>query len=171
VEYTLRIDNQNLEIHCETEGDDRFRFSIGGQEYGVAAKAIDRSRLHLVVNGQGVNAFLAEAKRGKTVGIGGEVFCIEDADNQDGGMDASGGAEETAQEITPPMPSVVVRALVKEGDRVDKGQAVIVVSAMKMETTLTAPFAGRVIRVHVKEGDQVAAGQILVDLEPLSEEN
>jgi biotin carboxyl carrier protein len=170
VEYTLRIDNEDLAVHCEIEGDDRFRFSIEGQDYDVSATAIDRSRLYLAVNGQGSNVFLAEAKRGKTVGIGGEVFFIEEAEDGDKGIDAS-GAEETVREITPPMPSVVVRTLVKEGDQVDKGQAVIVVSAMKMETTLTAPFKGRVTQVHVKEGDQVAVGQILVDLEPLPEEN
>jgi biotin carboxyl carrier protein len=67
--------------------------------------------------------------------------------------------------VTPPIPSVVVRILVAEGDRVEKGKGVVVVSAMKMETTLQAPFAGTVLKVNVAEGDKVMPGEILVNIE------
>jgi biotin carboxyl carrier protein len=63
------------------------------------------------------------------------------------------------------MPSVVERIMVAEGDLVEKGQSVIVVSAMKMEATLQAPFKGKVLKINVAEGDKVMPGQILVDIE------
>ena len=63
------------------------------------------------------------------------------------------------------MPSVVVRIMVAEGNEVEKGQGVVVVSAMKMETTLQAPFKGRVLKINVAEGEKVMPGQILVDIE------
>jgi 3-methylcrotonyl-CoA carboxylase alpha subunit len=62
------------------------------------------------------------------------------------------------------MPSVVMAALVKVGDLVEKGQEVVVLSAMKMETTLRAPFRGRVIKINAHVGDKVMPGEILVDL-------
>jgi len=67
--------------------------------------------------------------------------------------------------VTPLTPSVVVSVLVKEGDLVEMGQKVVVLSAMKMEVTLTVPFAGKVIGINAAEGDKVAPGQILVDIE------
>jgi biotin carboxyl carrier protein len=63
------------------------------------------------------------------------------------------------------MPSLVISVLVKAGDTVEKGQGVVVVSAMKMETTLMAPYAGKVRSVNVAEGDKAAPGDILVDIE------
>jgi len=58
-----------------------------------------------------------------------------------------------------------VRIMASPGDRVEKGQAVAVVSAMKMETTLQAPFTGTVTRVNTAEGEKVMPGQILMDIE------
>jgi biotin carboxyl carrier protein len=69
------------------------------------------------------------------------------------------------------MPSVVERIMVAEGDLVEKGQSVIVVSAMKMEATLQAPFKGKVLKINVAEGDKVMPGQILADIEREEEES
>ena len=63
------------------------------------------------------------------------------------------------------MPSVVECIMVAEGDLVEKGQSVIVVSAMKMETTLQAPFKGKVLKINVAQGDKVMPGQILAEIE------
>jgi len=63
------------------------------------------------------------------------------------------------------MPAVVISIPVSEGDVVEKGQAVVIVSAMKMETTLTAPFNGTVKKINTTEGDKVMPGDILVDID------
>ena len=63
------------------------------------------------------------------------------------------------------MPAVVVSVLVNAGDQVNQGDGVIVVAAMKMETTLTAPYDGKVIKINASEGDNVMPGDILVDIE------
>ncbi len=63
------------------------------------------------------------------------------------------------------MPSVVVRVLVKEGDRVVKGQGLVVVTAMKMETTLKAPHSGVVRKVNTYPEAKVMPGDILVEIE------
>ncbi len=62
----------------------------------------------------------------------------------------------------PTTPAVVVRVLVAPGDRVVWGQAVVVVSAMKMETTLCAPRDGVVQEVHATVGARVRPGDVLV---------
>ena len=54
-----------------------------------------------------------------------------------------------------------------EGDIVKKSQPLIIVAAMKMETTLTAPYDGKVAKINVAEGDKVGARQVLIDLDRL----
>lgn len=60
------------------------------------------------------------------------------------------------------MPGNVLRVEVEPGDRVVKGQAVLVLEAMKMEHRITAPADGVVAAVQVEKGRQVDAGAVLV---------
>ena len=63
------------------------------------------------------------------------------------------------------MPGNVVDVLVKEGDTVKSGQAVLVTEAMKMESEVHANIAGTVKAVHVAKGDRVTPGEILIEIE------
>jgi len=69
-----------------------------------------------------------------------------------------------AATLAAPMPGLVVRVLVKEGDAVRAGQGLIVLEAMKMENELKAAGGGTVARVHVTAGDKVERGASLVTL-------
>lgn len=60
-----------------------------------------------------------------------------------------------------PMPGKVVAVPVKAGDPVKKGQAVVVIEAMKMEQALTAPYDGVVASIGFNVGDQVGADAVL----------
>lgn len=64
-----------------------------------------------------------------------------------------------------PMPSLVVDVRVKLGDRVEKGQAIIVLESMKTETVLRADAAGVVKAVGCKNGEMVEEGRELVEIE------
>lgn len=67
--------------------------------------------------------------------------------------------------ISTPMPGKVVRIPVKEGDKVDKGDTVIVISAMKMESEYKSPVDGVVKRIYVQEGQTINGNQPLVEIE------
>ena len=60
-------------------------------------------------------------------------------------------------EVTPPMPGKVLELYVHEGDRVSRGQPLLVLEAMKMRNEIVSPSAGRVSRLRVKPGDFVPA--------------
>ncbi|OSD01096.1 hypothetical protein PYCCODRAFT_1478637 [Trametes coccinea BRFM310] len=68
-----------------------------------------------------------------------------------------------------PMPSVVVEVRVKEGERVEAGQPVVVLESMKTETVLRAPVAGVVRAVGCKKGEMVEEGRELVDVEEVED--
>jgi pyruvate carboxylase len=59
----------------------------------------------------------------------------------------------------------VVSPLVAEGDRVESGQAVARIEAMKMEASITAPMAGVVKRLLIADTCQAAGGDVLLVLE------
>jgi acetyl/propionyl-CoA carboxylase alpha subunit len=77
----------------------------------------------------------------------------------------SARAAEHAGSLAAPMPGRVRRTLVKEGERVEKGQVVLVLEAMKMEHAIRAPGAGVVARFFHGEGDLVDAGTELAVIE------
>ncbi|KAG6879320.1 hypothetical protein C0992_003537 [Termitomyces sp. T32_za158] len=64
-----------------------------------------------------------------------------------------------------PMPSLVVDVRVKVGDRVEVGQAVVVLESMKTETVLRANTAGTVKAIGCKNGEMVEEGRELVDID------
>jgi len=74
---------------------------------------------------------------------------------------SSGGGES----IKAPMPGTVFKLLVKEGDKVEAGQAVIILEAMKMENELQAEKGGTVTQVAVTEGEKVDEGSVLIVIE------
>ena len=76
---------------------------------------------------------------------------------------AAPGAEQSA--LTAPMPGTVIRVAVAPGDSVAPRQTLLVLEAMKMETTVVSPYQATVRAVHVAEGDRVAGGALLVELE------
>ncbi len=71
--------------------------------------------------------------------------------------------------ITAPMPGRIVALKVRPGQQVKRGQALLVMEAMKMEHTLTAPDDGRVQAVHYQVGESVEEGKELVSLAAESE--
>ncbi|WP_394647453.1 biotin carboxylase N-terminal domain-containing protein [uncultured Sphingomonas sp.] len=64
-----------------------------------------------------------------------------------------------------PMPGLLVRLDVAKGDRVEAGQALAVVEAMKMENILRAEKAGTVAAVEARAGDSLAVDQVILELE------
>ena len=62
------------------------------------------------------------------------------------------------------MPGVVIKLLVKEGDKVAKDQPLLILEAMKMQNEIAAPAEGTVKALHVREGQAVASGAKLVTL-------
>ncbi|MGZ8192691.1 MAG: sodium-extruding oxaloacetate decarboxylase subunit alpha [Methylobacter sp.] len=67
------------------------------------------------------------------------------------------------------MPCNILEVLVKVGQHVSAGQAVLVTEAMKMETEITAPIAGTVKAVHVVKGEAANPDEVLIEIAPLSD--
>jgi len=76
------------------------------------------------------------------------------------GMDTAMGKK--INEIKAPMPGLVLRIPINEGDSVSKGEGLLVLEAMKMENSIKAPGDVVVSKIHVKPGQAVEKNQLLV---------
>lgn len=76
-----------------------------------------------------------------------------------------GGGSSHPGKIIAPMPGKVIKVAVTKGAEVSRGEALVILEAMKMEYTLTADIDGRAAAVQCRAGDQVTLGQVLVQLE------
>ena len=124
---------------------------------------------HLTTDG-GSDVLVVEAVgRGLwAVGFQGERHELEVVDERTrhirsltgGGAKAGGPAV-----LKAPMPGMVMKVAVEEGQRVEAGAALVVLEAMKMENELRAPAAAVVKGVKVKAGQAVEKGQVLVEFE------
>ncbi|OHB74539.1 MAG: hypothetical protein A2Z34_06230 [Planctomycetes bacterium RBG_16_59_8] len=65
-------------------------------------------------------------------------------------------------EIRAPIPGMVRKVLVREGDEVKKGAPILTLDAMKLENEIAAPVDGTVRSIHVQGGSPVEKDQILV---------
>jgi len=62
------------------------------------------------------------------------------------------------------MPGTVVKVIVEKGERVEKGDHLMITEAMKMETTVQAPFSGVVKDIYVQSGEAIQTGDLLIEM-------
>ena len=79
-------------------------------------------------------------------------------------MASASAAPACGQEVTAPMPGLVLRLEVKEGQAVKKNQLVMVMEAMKMENEIYAPCDGTIGKIAVAAGQQLTAGDLLMTI-------
>jgi len=137
-----------------------FDVSVGDTDYAVSVFADGADDTDLEINGRRVSQSLtADVDRWLVHGAGGDIE-FEELPR----FPVAGGAE-FAGGLVAPMPGNVTATHVAEGDRVEEGQLLLILEAMKMEHRITAPIAGTVSQMRAAVGDQVDNGELLVVLE------
>lgn len=89
----------------------------------------------------------------------------EEGNAAQGAADDLANAPITGPTVTAPMPGNVLRFMVKAGDKVTRGQTVVILEAMKMENSITSDYTGVVKRLLVKEGSSVAADAPMIEIQ------
>ncbi|MBN2829528.1 MAG: biotin/lipoyl-binding protein [Candidatus Cloacimonetes bacterium] len=137
-------------------------------------------RYNLKINGEKYNAYIVSFhENGAVVEVNGNKFSVEFVNDDCNTIpviertqkelpEVPRFKEPTAEDgkIFSPIPGVIVKSLVSEGDNVKKGQPVIILEAMKMESEIPAPVSGKVEKIHVKDKAPVQEGQLLASIIP-----
>lgn len=128
----------------------QFHFIINAKSYNIDVLKIDREEKSLILK---VNT---------------ERFQLKLKDKYDEllhnlGLDESNSKK--VKEIKAPMPGMVLKVIANEGDTVKKGDAILVLEAMKMENILKSPSDGVIKKVMVSKGMVVEKSQLLIQFQ------
>jgi len=77
----------------------------------------------------------------------------------------SAGGSKKLKEIKAPMPGLVLKVDINEGDLLKEGDTALILEAMKMENVIKSTSEVVVKKIHVKEGDTIEKGQLMVSFE------
>ena len=116
---------------------------------------------------EGVYTVTVEGQRYTvTVSDGGDIDGIKPLDGEAPAAPGAAPAAPTGdgEPVPAPLAGNIFEVLVKPGQRVEEGERVLVLEAMKMETDVAAPRAGTVAEVRGKPGDAVAVGDVLLTI-------
>ncbi len=98
------------------------------------------------------------------VSDGGDVTAIVGAAGAATGTPSSAVAATGGEPVTAPLAGTVVKMLVQPGQQVSEGESIVILEAMKMETSVSAPKAGQIVELKAKSGDSVTVGDVLLTL-------
>lgn len=138
---------------------------LNGERLELDAQRISAQAVSLLINGKSCRALVARDKKKIFVAVGSHHFCLEEPDQGTDLASIRGSAPGEVQgTIKAPMPGLVIKVNVVDGSKVNAGDGLVVVEAMKMEHEMRAAFNAIVEKVYVKAGQQVDALQPLVEL-------
>ena len=150
--YEFRIDGEIVEVTL-SKNDDVWTLS------GNNASILPDGRIKVEMS-DGTVHFAHSAKVGDTwwIHLSGHIFCIERI--EPGATQDQGDAS-----LSAPMPGKILQVLVKEGQKVEPGQALMILEAMKMEHRIVASEEGIINSIFFSEGDQVQQGIPLLKMD------
>lgn len=155
------------EFQVETDKEKKL---VNGKEINANIIEIRDGKFHILVKNKSYSAEIVEiihAEKKVTVKINQTVYHVLVRDKYDEllrelGMDNAN--TKLAADVKAPMPGLVLNVMVEPGQLIKKGDAIVVLEAMKMENILKASADGEVKKIHVKKGDKVEKNQVMVNL-------
>lgn len=160
--FKLGEAEHNVEL---SRGAGGYRLHFGEQVISTDLKAAPDGRAWLTLGEQHIEVVIATRGDQVFVHLNGEAYelhyqhpLVRLAAQGHGAADSS---------VRAPMPGAVVSVSVKAGDAVSKGQTLLVMESMKMETTIIAPRDGVIEAVHFEKGQTFDRDALLLTLEPM----
>lgn len=136
----------------------KYDFTIGGNKYHVKIKSFEDSVAMVEVNGTAYEVKLhQEIKSTKTP----KLVRSQPAPTPQKSFAPAAGIKK----VIAPLPGLIHKIMVKEGDTVKVGDTLVVLEAMKMENNILAETAGIVKNIRIKEHDSVMQGDLMLEVE------
>ncbi len=161
-EFTYQIGDEVRTVAIEREGD-CFQVTVGENTYQIRAQRPEHGRLNLQVGDRRLRVYVASDGLRRYVAMAGQTWALERPKPQPKRRGVAAGGSASGR-VEAAMPGLVLDVLVAEGDAVERGDVVVLLSAMKMELRVTAPTGGHVAKVHCQPGQVVERGQVLVEI-------
>ncbi|MEO0775945.1 MAG: acetyl-CoA carboxylase biotin carboxyl carrier protein subunit [Bacteroidota bacterium] len=156
----------------------QYQVTVEDHTWELEGSALDAIRLrfgvfHILKNNKAYRATLIAADHAHktfSIEVNGSRYEVRIADRYDQLVEQLGLSTASAQRINDvkaPMPGLVLGIEVEAGQRVEKGQGLLILEAMKMENVIKSVGEGIVKSVCVEQGMAVEKGQLLIEMEAL----
>lgn len=162
--FSFWLDDKEFRINLEEKGKNDIQVSLGQRKYHVAVELLSDDEVLLNIDGKIYNIIInSNSSSSYSVYINGKFFQIKRKSAWQ--MLGKKGEKAKKRDIKTSMPGRVVKVLVREGEKVKEGQAILVLEAMKMQNEIKSPQSGIITRINPKVGDSVEAGTLLYSVE------
>lgn len=147
---------------------DEHHVIVNGERMEIDFVSVSEQPVYsLIVNGKSYEGYVYPADEAWQVLLRGRLYSVRVEDERERRLRATAGggiAESGEFHLKAPMPGLIVAVPVTEGQKVEKGQVLVILESMKMQNELKAPRAGTVQRIRVKAGEAVEQKQTLLSL-------
>jgi len=171
MKYFAEIGRENLEFDTFFVDDERI-IQQNGKKIDFDLEELGTGRYSLIKNNKSYILHLIEIKGELYVHVLGQFFPVHVDDEREKALKELVKSTKTGPsevEIKAPIPGLVVQISVKEGDKVQKGDALLILEAMKMENIIKSPGQFKVQKISAGQGDAVQQEQTLVQLVAVEE--
>ena len=148
---------------------DERHISVNGRTLTVDFNSVSGQPVYsLLVDGTSSEAYVYPGEEKWEVLLMGRQFQVMVEDERDKRLRAAAGgsvSEAGEYHLKAPMPGMVVSILVEEGQKIEKGQVLLILESMKMQNELKSPRAGNIGRLRVKAGESVEQRQTLLSVQ------
>jgi biotin carboxyl carrier protein len=161
IEATVNSSKLNITEYSE-------KFLVNQEELVLDIKKINNSLFHVIHSSKSfnVNVVSIDLKKKKAaIKINGKVCEVSLKNNLDLLLDQMGmtSIDETFNNyVKAPMPGLIIEVVVSAGDKVNRGDILLILEAMKMENAIKSPKDGIVSSVNIKTRESVEKNQILI---------
>lgn len=156
------------DVELVSKEGNKVQLTIDGKPYDVDIVMAENGSCSILHEGNSFKAELVRADSGKSydVNMFYRSYHVDVVDTQARYLRMKKSADERQDDkIVAPMPGKVVAVPVRKGDRLAAGTVVVVLEAMKMQSSYKVAADCMVRDVRVSEGDSVTANQVLVELD------
>ncbi len=171
---SVHMEKSDTEVFYSKSREGAYEIQISGETHKVKIEYISDGEIDLIINGRKVFAGISLLNDGSSkVLINGKEYIMSRNDIlfEKSELEENGSSNHSASanNLLSPIPGKIFKINVNEGDKVKKGEVVIVVDAMKMENNLIAKKDSIVKKIHVTLHQMVAGNYLLVELEDIKE--
>ena len=164
----IRIGDRLAEVTLISKDGNKVSVEVDGRVYNIDICMFSNGQCSILHKGVSYNPFIIHEEGSKHYGVSlnYSVYEIDMLDSQAKYMRMRKRSSlETADEkVSAPMPSKVIKLLVEEGQQVRKGEGLLVLEAMKMQSVVKTPKDCTVVRIACAENDSVMANKELMVL-------
>lgn len=147
-EHELLLDEKKYHYELITIGKYSYFLKLENKFFEITSEKLSSDNFKVLLNGLNFDVTIRTALQEKAVKL----------------LENSAAFQHHHQEVKAPMPGLILKVRKKVGEKVEQGESVIILEAMKMENDLKAPVSGVMESISVKEGSAVEKGVTLFSI-------